>query len=343
MIDVRLTTKDDLHLPYYSHSIVEAINTCPKWGIIRYINRRYYTSNKREMALEAGSAMHDVFAAVRLWQLSRIQNYHNHFLFHGARLFGEERFKNCFQPRADPRDELMNFAFRILNSGDFYDDPSDRVRTVSNMEDTTIRYVDTQMSVMRNNPVWVEDFNDPTKLVGIEIPFDIVVNNALRYIGTIDGIAVHKELPRIEENKTASRLDEAWRESFRVKSQPTGYIIAGKLITNNEEMYQAKIIGVKLKQTRSYEDMLTFTEDRFVSHYEAWARTLFFAHNLAQEYKNEPLLAPEFTHSCNRYFRPCAFIDLCSSDMDDQESIYEGMDETPLSPSERMVVEKWRT
>ncbi len=337
----RLATPNDAHLPYYSHSIAEAISTCPKWGIIRYKKRRYFKSTYRALALEAGSAMHDVFAAFRLWQLGRLQGLHEHFEYHGFRLFGEERMTQCWEPRSDERDELLAFCFKVLNTGDFYDDPNDNVRTISNMEDTTIRYVDTMLQVADRNPVWVQNKDDPTALVGIELAFDMVVDEKIRYIGTIDGISDQSAKgnpPRLEENKTASRLDEAFRESFRVKTQPTGYTVAGRLITGNNEITETKIIGVKLKQTRSHEDMLSFVEDRDDDKIAAWHNSLMFTHRLSEEFIDDPLNAPMFTHSCNRYFRPCGFVDLCSATRDDQLDIYENMEETPLSPSEEAIL-----
>jgi len=338
----RLTTKDDLHLPYFSHSIIEAIATCPKWGLIRYKERKYFRNSSRAMALEAGSAMHDVFAALRLWQILRLQNLPEHFKHHGIRLFGEGRFETTWRERSDKRDEALAFCFEILNTSGYYDDPSDKTRTMSNMEETTIRYVDEMLSHADRNPIWIANTEDATDTVGIELPFDLVINDEIRYIGTIDGICDRDGVLRIEENKTASRLDEAWRNSFEVKSQPTGYMVAARCITNDPEVNSARIIGVKLKQTRSHEDMLTFAIEREESHFHSWLRTLYFVHKLSEEYKDNYLHAPEFTHSCNRYFRPCSFIPLCSSDMADQEDMYEQMEETPMSPSEEAILEKWR-
>ena len=334
----RLATEEDKHLPYYSFSIAEAISTCPKWGIIRYKQRKYFKSNYRALALEAGGAMHDVFAAFRLWQLGRLQGLPEHFEHHGFRLFGENRMESCWSPRADEREECLAFCFQILNTTDYYDDPSDSVRTMANMEETTIRYVDTMLAVADRNPVWVQDEQDPTALVGIELPFDMVIDDEIRYIGTIDGISDRSGVPRLEENKTASRLDEAWRESFRVKFQPTGYTVAARLITGITDISETKIIGVKLKQTRSHEDMLTFTEYRDDESVRQWYNYIRFVHNLCEQYNSTPLDAPMFTHSCNRYFRPCGFIDLCSAPRDDQEMMFEGMETTPLSPSEEAIV-----
>jgi len=290
------------------------------------------------MALDAGSAMHEVFAAFRLWQLYRLQGLYDHFQFHGVRLFGQLRMETCFEERPDQRDELLAFCFNILNSGSFYDSPDDNVRTMSNMEDTTIRYCDSMLAVADRNPVWVKDRNDPTALVGIELAFDMVVDDEIRYIGTIDGMAERTDHIRLEENKTASRLDEAWRDSFQVKFQPTGYTVAARLLTGRDDIEKTKIIGVKLKQTRSMEDMLSFEVYRDNDAIRNWYNFLWFVHRLSLEYENDPLHAPQFTHSCNRYFRPCGFIDLCSASPDDQLDMYENMEETPLSPSEEAIL-----
>jgi hypothetical protein len=337
----RLATASDTHLPYYSHSIMEAILTCPKWGLIRYRDRKYYKSQYRALALEAGSAMHEVFSALRLWQLNTLQNHEAHFRFHGERLYGLDRFQAAWRKKPNHRDEALSFCFEILNSGDYYDDPSDNVRTMANMEETTIRYVDEMLAMMPRNPIWVQDERDATALVGVEIPFDIVVDEKIRFIGTIDGVTFDGERTRLEENKTASRLDEAWREAFRVKFQPTGYTVAGRLLTSDETLEQTKVIGVKLKQSRSVEDFLSFVEHRDDESFKQWYQTLMFCHELAERYQNNSIDAPMFTHSCNRYFRPCGFIDLCCATREDQLMMWEGMETTPLSPSEAAILEKY--
>jgi len=330
---------EDFRLPYYSFSIMEAILTCPKWGLIRYRDRKYFKSNYRALALEAGSAMHEVFGALRLWQLKRVQGLPDHFNHHGTRLYGKNRLDTCWWDKSDPRDEALSFCFEILNSGEYYDDPKDRIRTMAHMEETTIRYVDEMMKVMDRNSIWIADPKDPTAPVGIEYTFDMVVDNAIRYIGTIDGITIHtpRGVTRNEENKTASRLDEAWRESYRVKFQPTGYTIASRLLTG-EEIIENKIIGIKVKQTRSSEDFLMFVEHRDVDTWSDFYNTLLYTHKLALEYAGNNLNAPMFTHSCNRYFRPCGFIDLCCASQDDQQTMYDAMERTQLSPSERAIL-----
>jgi len=348
-IHIRWTKLSEANLFAYSHSKVEAILTCPVWGIIRYVKNLYYPNAQRAMALEAGGAMHDVFAACRLWQLLRLQSLPEHFIHHGHRLFGEERFTRCWKDyggkETDYRDELINFCFNILNSGEFYDDTDDNIRTLSNMETTVIRYVDWRMPQFERNPIWVEDVNDATKRVGIEVTFDVIIayrGKSVRYIGTIDGIITplnaNPSYPvlgeaYIDENKTASRLDETWRKSYMVKSQPTGYIAIARMITSLV-VSKVRMIGVKIKQTRSSEDLRAFIEDREDYQMIKWVQSLFHAHEIVERYEADPLQAPQYTHSCSRFFRPCSFIDLCAASPEDQQDIYQSMVPGRLSPSE---------
>lgn len=348
---LRLTTPADLHLPYYSHSIVEAINTCPRWGIIRYIERRYFASQYRAMALEAGSAMHDVFAAFNLTQLAYVQSRPDLAEREADRIFSkiDESGTLTVAPwrgvirfdlkRDSLRDIFLENCFKTLHHlSDFYDDPDDRIRTIANMESTTIRFVDEQLPLIDRSSVYI---SDDDSLVGIEIAFDMVVDDRLRFIGTIDRISRRSDNRiRNREYKTASRLDEAFRRAFMVKSQPTGYILATQLLTG-EPCTESDIIGIKIKQTRSHEDYLSFTEAREDHHFRQWYRTLIFTHELVESYRGRALEAPQFTHSCNRYFRPCGFVDLCAADEDDAEMIYEAMEVTPLSPSEENTKKQW--
>ncbi len=340
-VHIRWTRPDEKSQFAYSHSIVEAILTCPVWGIVRYVKRLYYPITNRQMALEAGGALHEVFAAVRCWQLLRIQNLPEHFTFNAKRLFGDDRFESIWTEISDnPRDELINFCFQVLNSGEFYDDPSDSARTLANMEETIIRYVDDRLPSMERNPIWVADVNDPTCPVGIEQVFDVMITfrgKAVRYIGTIDGIVTTSNNEfMVDENKTASRLDETWRRSFSVKSQPTGYIAVARMLTGLVGD-RVRIIGCKVKQQRSAEDMLSFIETKSDAQIVDWANSLFFAHELVERYREAPLEAPKFTHSCSRYFRSCAFIDMCAAEPGDQQDIYESLVEAELTPSQKAV------
>jgi hypothetical protein len=346
-VTIRWTTPPEKKLFAYSYSIVESILTCPVYGLVRYYHRKYWPT-KRAMALEAGSAMHEVFAAVRLWQLLRVQELPEHFDFHGKRLFNTKdrptRFEECWQPMDFWRDELLSFCYKILNTSEFYDDPDDKIRTLHNMEETTIRYVDEMHDRQERDLIWVSDLNDPTAPVGIEQVFDVMVEwegRSFRYVGTIDGIIdrpKHPDTIMVDENKTASRLDEAWRDSFKVKSQPTGYLFVGHMMTGLIG-YDARLLGIKVKQTRSQEDFQAFIEERQDWAIIDWVRSLSFAADIVARFGDDPTTAPQFTHACNRYFRACSFIDLCASEPEDRRLTFENsMVVAPLTPSQEAAL-----
>jgi hypothetical protein len=59
---------------------------------------------------------------------------------------------------------------------------------------------------------------------------------------------------------------------------------------------------------------------------------------MARQYKDNPYDAPKYTHSCNRYFRPCAFIPFCDADDEEQHTIVQEMETDEWSPLEGRAV-----
>jgi len=348
---VRFATKADFDsgMPVYSHSITTAILTCPKWGIIRYMKGLYFKTNYRAMALEAGSAMHEVFSSIRLWQLWRKQGLKDHAAYHGKRLFNTEEYPNRWETilktatdqKRDPRNELEMLCFGTIHTGTFYDDPRDKNRTIANLEEATLRFVKEQWATMDRNQIWVEDENDPTSAVGIENTWAIVVDEKFIYIGTVDGISVRadgKSL-RLEELKTASRLDDAFRRAFEVSQQPTGYMVMSEM-TTGLVVEQTRILGIKVKQTGNHEDYIAFEAWRDNDKKLEWLDTINYAHNLYMQYKDDVLNSPMFTHSCNRYYNPCGFVDLCAGTKVEQQWMFEDMEPAPKSPSQLEIERK---
>ena len=361
-VQFRLATPDDAHLPAFDNTKLVAINTCPFWGIVRYGLHKVMNSANRAMALEAGGAAHEVYAAIRLWTLRK--SAPGHFEHHGVRLFGQENFakmKEHLQSREDEQTQLINFAIEALYSSGFYDDPDDKRRTLTNIEQGCITYID-RMDF--TPPVWIQDITNPARLVGIEVPFDIVVSfdipvpyklteinylspdyevdvstapqvtKQVRFIGRIDGIHAHEnnEL-RIHENKTASRLNDAWRQSFYMLHQITGYCIAASLITGRT-IEKAKILGMQIPQpTGSRQDGISAdTVTREPHMLERWVSWFYHTVSLYEKYIDDPTSAPKYTHSCNRFFRPCSFIPLCYSDDEEHRQIIDEMDTDAWSP-----------
>jgi hypothetical protein len=73
-IKVRVATEADAELPSFDNTKLTAINTCPTWGIVRYHLHKTMSGGSRALALEAGAAMHEMFAAVRLLDLKNYQD-----------------------------------------------------------------------------------------------------------------------------------------------------------------------------------------------------------------------------------------------------------------------------
>lgn len=345
-VSVRLTNYDDpadLALPAYDNTKLQAINTCPTWGILRYSQHKSMTGpGFRQMALEMGSAAHEVFAAVRLWQVRKYQGHVALADYHGERLFGKTRYDAMLQAvdeREDDRSQSLAFCLSALETSGFYDDPSDRRRTYTNLEEGCIAYIDRWD--WNRMPVWIRDEADPHSDIGIELPFDVVLSFVLqggeqvsyRFIGKADGLHVRDGKLYLHENKTASRLDEAWRQSFLLSSQVTGYCLALSVWAGSS-IENAEIYGLSIPLPKSYDfgGIVRESVSRHAHHFKHWFSWFLHTVQLEEAYRNDPVHAPRYTHSCNRYFRPCSMIPFCDADEDEQKQILEEMFDDVWSP-----------
>lgn len=346
-VSVRMATPEDADLDAYDNTKLQAVNTCPTWGILRYQMHRVYSSEGRAMALEAGSAEHEVFAAVRLWQLLHYdmkdsQNRYDLFHFHGRRLFGdkfEAMLDTIKENGQDERTRCLNFCLQALYSSGFYDDPYDRRRTMSNLEEAAILYIDRWD--FTKYPLWIRDRDDPESDVGIEIAFDVVVSfetvggitYSYRFTGKLDGLHIYNDKMLVSENKTSSRLDEAWRQSFEMSSQVTGYMLAASVFTG-QETNNGRVHGLQIPLPKSGDigGLITEPVSREQYMFARWFDWFLYSVRVYERYREDPISAPKFTHSCNRYFRPCAFIPFCTSDDDEQRTHIEQMDIKEWSP-----------
>lgn len=330
-------TDDDKELEAFDNTKLVAINTCPTWGIIRYGLHKTLAGTGRAMALEAGSAAHEVYAAVRLWQL-RGEGLRSHFEFHGTRIFGSNRWDNLCSKIKDGTDEntnLLNFALEALYSGEFYDDPNDRNRTVTNIEEGCIAYID---RYDWTRPVWVQDRENPECRVGVENAFELVIEfdgvPTMRFTGRMDGIHTQEVANRgniiAKENKTGARLDDAWLESFILATQVTGYCVAASQFTG-QPVTECCVIGQAIPIPKNVENGI---RRNFVSRneydFERWFKWLWHTRELYLKYKDDPINAPQYTHSCNRYFRLCSLMPFCYEERDEKQEVLD-----------RMIIDEW--
>lgn len=358
MLQVNVLETTNTQLEPWSYSRLTDLNTCEVWGMVRGAYRKTFPTSGRSMALEAGSAAHEAFAAFRLYNLLA-NGLDDHFAFHTRRVFGQEKGAALVAKVRKSSDEhlnMMSFAIDALHMSGFYDDPMDKRRTMSNIEEALYAYG--RSVAFKQNPVWVQDKSNPECLVGIELPFDFTLEmtyrddigtvkglHTVRYIGTIDAVHINKKgQPYIEENKTASRLGDAWAASFETSHQVTGYtVFASKLL--GIPISEALIHGVSLPQPRKATTYTEGVRSEYVSRSEDQQQKFFqWVYNTYMKrvrIGDDIELATQETHSCNRYFQACSLIPFCNSGgAEERQAMLDEMTTLELSPSEQAVMEK---
>jgi hypothetical protein len=314
---------------WLDHTRCTAIHTCPRWGVIRYMHGKSLEVSGREMPLEAGSAMHQAFAAHRLWQLwhASHQEYSTLVDKAGMRIFGEDRWDPLFRKIGEPEPQPM--ALEALYTSGYYDSPTDKRRTLSNMEKSLLMYLHRYDSDYL--PFVEDDF------VGIEVPIRIGLSfedgAEFMYTGRVDAVLAEPRsgAPILGENKTASNVGNQWEVQWRTSHQPTGYM-AGLGLQLNRRIDSGKLFGlqVPLPATSDYKGYVDCNLHRTTRAFGSWLRWVHKAWTTWQEFADQPFEAPMLTHSCYRYFRPCSFVPICDI----------GEDDPPVTLHE-LVDDKW--
>jgi len=309
--------------------------------------QKQYPQHGRALALEAGEAMHQFFAAMRCWQLDMVQMLPDHAKTAGVRIFGEGRWKEVWKEVKKVQgdiNQIGTIAVSILRSSGFYDDPNDSTRTLGNMETAAMVYARETLPYIESWPIWVADKKNAAKPIGVEQVFDVVLEyddgKRIRYIGTLDGIlrnSLKDGRITMAENKTASRLDRAWIESFKMRHQVTGYMACGQALFGIE-MWHARVYGCKLKPTYRGEDVHIEPVVRDRTAVLHWGNWVYNQVELFERYQADWEHAERRTHSCNRYFRPCALIPFCADTAKGRAEQYSQMIEAIPSPSERAIL-----
>jgi hypothetical protein len=348
---------------FYDNTKLVAVNTCPTWGILRYEKHKTEASiGGRNLALECGQACHDFFAAIRMWSLLRrtdLLNSHIALLDqHGLKLVGGDRWASMKeQPQdAEPVNNAINFALDALHTSGYYDDPSDRKRTMANMEVACITYA--HRYFQSDLPVYVKD-----DFIGVEVPFVVEIKRQVQvgykrvgwgqtdidvdvreetyyYCGRIDGVHTYGGSVTAGENKTASRPDGVWRSSFHMSSQVTGYNVALSAILG-VDISDALIMGLQIPvPTRdiysgvAFEPVRRTTDDKL-----RWFEWFFHSVGIYEKFP-DPTTAPRYTHSCNRYFSICQFLPFCTMTREEQREMLDGMRVDEWSPLDHIVEAK---
>ena len=324
--NIRLATKDDDHLSWIDHTKGAAINTCPMWGMVRYVKGLTPTAEGRNLALEAGSASHEVFAAARYASL--FEGDHREFAIDKCREhFGPDRFDTMhvlYRTGDTIEEKLTNFSLEALHTSGYYDDPRDKRRTLQNIEDACRAYLQHY-----NFRAWTPYVAEDVGFIGIEVPINIYVEHGarrFRFVGKVDAIIDNADNGEIEvhENKTGSRINDAWAMSFHMSHQVTGYIFAAKYILPEREkrnITSGIVHGLQIPLPRNVEigGIVAERVTRTTENFERWLAWLLDTYKTIEKYRDDVLSSPMYTHSCNRYFQPCMFIPFCTIDRDEQE------------------------
>lgn len=365
--NIRLATPDDAHLPAYDFTLLSAVNTCPKWGVIRYVHGKAMPRAGRATALEMGAMLHEAFAVCRLALLQE-QGYVDHAQHHGERLFGEDRWEAIVGKGLDaivPEYTVENIyraGMAAMDTFGWEDDPYDNKRTMANAQDALGLYVEDWVS-RHDTLIWVADENDPKAPIGVEIKLDIVISLTVtqyvlrqlgpppvcvrhishdlaeisfRYVGRMDGIGMHGDTANpiyaVHENKTASRINEAWKQSHLLSHQNTGYCVAASLYTGRVVQH-AYAIGLVIPKPKRdvFNGVVWELTTRQNYHILRWLQWVLQTCEVIWKWTDDPINAPMYTHSCNRYFRPCPYVPLCYEDEDQQHQIF----------NNEMVLDKW--
>lgn len=323
------TELETTELPWLDYSKATAINTCPTWGLIKNVHNKSPTEGGRNLALEAGSACHDVFAAARFASLFEGSD-HDFAVAKAREHFGTSRHDKMFrffQSNEGLEHRRTSYCLEALATSGYYDDPRDKRRTLQNIEDACVAYLQNYQF-----DIWKPVVHQDQNFIGVEVPFNIYVEydrRRFRFVGRADGIIRNSYYNAVEvhENKTGARINEAWAMSFHMSHQVTGYIEAAKLIvpsTNDELNNQCVVHGLQIPLPRNVElgGIVAERVSRHIENTERWIKWLVYTYDLMMQYKDNVFEAPQFTHSCNRYFRPCQLIPFCASSREEQEVMF---------------------
>ena len=343
----------DKTLPWVDYSTMSAVNTCPRWGLINsWHGKRLPTGVDRVLPLEAGRAMHDVFACCRLFDLlsntpdgslsiMRINEYARKLLNSAEYPDRWSQALYYFDSSEDAETRCMQMCLNLLETSGYHDDPRDNRRTQANLESAAINYVQ-RYPLGRFIPIMTD------KLIGVEVPFDVTLHDndgtpVIRFIGRVDAVCLdtlrpNDRTPEVHENKTGSRIDTVWSSSFDTSNQVTGYCVAMtcmlEAILADKAISNVVMWGLQIPVPKSgmySEGVMRYPTTRNAQSFFEWGQWVQHTLGVIMKYEEDPTNAPMYTHSCNRYFRSCSLIPLCVETPEQRKHIFDN----------EMVTNRW--
>jgi hypothetical protein len=324
---------------WLDHTRATAIHTCPRWGVVRYMHNKSLEVEGRQIPLECGNALHQSFAAHRLWQLWKAMpatmttqaDYARGELIldTGVRIFGRDRWDELSHKLYE--DDPAPIALEALYTSGFIDDPRDRKRTLTNMELSLLHYLTRYPH--DHLPYVNGDF------VGVEVPVRLKLTfedgTEFAYLGRADVVLTEPKTGKliVVDNKTSSNVGNNWEVQWRTSHQLTGYCVGVSSMTRQRVM-DFGVLGLQVPLPKGQEfGGYVFMEGQKTTRAVAeWAKWAYSAWQLWDQYKDQPFEAPQFTHSCYRYFRACSFVPICDIAESDPPVTLSELTDSPWHP-----------
>jgi hypothetical protein len=324
---------------WLDHTRVTAIHTCPRWGIVRNMHGKSLEVEGRQVPLECGNALHQSFAAHRLWQLwkalpatittdeeaAKVRT----ILGTGLRIFGKDRWDELMDKLYE--DDPAPIALEALYTSGYIDDPRDRKRSLSNMELSLLHYL------TRYPHDYLPYVNGD--FVGVEVPVRLKLtfedDTEFAYLGRADVILTEPGTGKliVVDNKTSSNVGNAWETQWRTSHQLTGYCVGVSSMIHQRVMsYGVLGLQVPLPKGQEFGGYVFMQGEKTTRAVAEWAKWCYSAWSLWDQYQDQPFEAPMFTHSCYRYFRGCSFIPICDIAEDDPPMTLSELTDSPWHP-----------
>lgn len=314
---------------WLDHSVANSMHSCPKYAMLRYINGMVMEGMGRAMSLEAGSALHRAFAFHRLWWMwnhpATGPVFKKRINLMGQRIFGVENDEGMWPDmrRFLAKDKEQGVLHALYTSG-FYDEPSDKVRTMSNLEEALLYYV-MQYDIEEYPPFEVE----------VALPFGVEWDSGERliYLGRADAVCSDGKDIIVEDNKSSTQVGaKGWEHQWHVSHQLTGYMI-GASLKYNKPVRRARILGLKTKLPvkATSDSFMAIPTSRNDLQIEAFFQWLLDAWRKVLRFKDKPFDATMYTSNCYMYFTPCMFIPVCTSD--NRPTDWTGFEHNPWHPT----------
>lgn len=312
---------------WLDHSVANSLHTCPKFAMLRYINGMVMEGTGRAMSLEAGSAMHRAFAAHRLWWIYRQSHDQTGLITDqmGERIFGDGTDEGMWPDLwSKINGPVEQFCLHALYTSGFYDDDKDKVRTLSNLEESLLYYLQ-QIDLDECETLDVE----------VSLPFGIEWDTGERliYLGRADALERVGDQIRIADYKTSTSASaRGWEHQWHTSHQLTGYMIGASMMLG-EPVRRGRVLGLTPKlpakpMGNNFRDIPTSRNDMQI---EAFFQWVLDAWRKVLRFRDQPFQATMYTNSCFNFFTPCMFIPVCTAD--ETPISWDGFEHQPWHPT----------